>query len=196
MLADRPVVNRTWLWAAGAGVIKMTSASVTSSKTTEARRHPQRRTRCCTSRRHAGTRPRPARQWSPAPSARRRPRPKASEVLMEMEEDDVTHFPVVNEGRVVGVIGRDRLLGVLRRQASCARRAPRRSLRSHASCCLYHRVGYPPRPGAYGRLSDHEARLPDVEPRWTGRQKQVLDLLTRGKTTPRSVRSLASGSTA
>jgi Zn-dependent protease len=39
---------------------------------------------------------------------------KASEVLMEMEEDDLTHLPVVREGRVVGVVGRDRLLGILR----------------------------------------------------------------------------------
>jgi len=42
------------------------------------------------------------------------PDKKASEVLMEMEEDDLTHLPVVKDGRVVGVIGRDRLLGVLR----------------------------------------------------------------------------------
>jgi Zn-dependent protease/CBS domain-containing protein len=37
-----------------------------------------------------------------------------SEVLVEMESADVTHLPVVREGRVVGVIGRDRILGVLR----------------------------------------------------------------------------------
>jgi Zn-dependent protease len=42
------------------------------------------------------------------------PERKASEVLMEMEEEDLTHLPVVKDGRVVGVIGRDRLLGVLR----------------------------------------------------------------------------------
>jgi CBS domain-containing protein len=39
---------------------------------------------------------------------------KASEVLMEMEEEELTHLPVVENGRVVGVIGRDRLIGVLR----------------------------------------------------------------------------------
>jgi Zn-dependent protease len=39
---------------------------------------------------------------------------KASEILMEMEEEDLTHLPVVKDGRVVGVIGRDRLIGVLR----------------------------------------------------------------------------------
>jgi CBS domain-containing protein len=38
----------------------------------------------------------------------------AAEVLLEMETDDLLHMPVVKEGRVVGVIGRDRILGVLR----------------------------------------------------------------------------------
>jgi Zn-dependent protease len=38
----------------------------------------------------------------------------ASEVLLEMENEDLLHMPVVEEGRVIGVIGRDRILGVLR----------------------------------------------------------------------------------
>ncbi len=37
----------------------------------------------------------------------------ASEVLMAMENAELTHTPVVDRGRVVGVVGRDRLLGVL-----------------------------------------------------------------------------------
>jgi CBS domain-containing protein len=43
-----------------------------------------------------------------------KPDRKASEVLMEMEEEDLTHLPVVQDGRVLGVVGRDRLIGVLR----------------------------------------------------------------------------------
>jgi predicted transcriptional regulator len=31
-----------------------------------------------------------------------------------MEQADLTHLPVVREGTVVGVIGRDRILNVLR----------------------------------------------------------------------------------
>lgn len=42
------------------------------------------------------------------------PEAKVSEVLMDMEQADLTHLPVVREGRVIGVIGRDRILGVLR----------------------------------------------------------------------------------
>lgn len=42
------------------------------------------------------------------------PETKVSDVLMDMEQADLTHLPVVHDGRVVGVIGRDRILGVLR----------------------------------------------------------------------------------
>jgi Zn-dependent protease len=51
------------------------------------------------------------------PSARLQPTSRtssASDVLLEMETQDLLHMPVVEEGRVVGVIGRDRILGVLR----------------------------------------------------------------------------------
>lgn len=51
------------------------------------------------------------------PSARLHPtgpEQPAADVLLEMETDDLLHMPVVKEGRVVGVIGRDRILGVLR----------------------------------------------------------------------------------
>ncbi|MCC7366640.1 MAG: site-2 protease family protein [Dehalococcoidia bacterium] len=37
-----------------------------------------------------------------------------SEILLEMENRDLTHLPVVREGHVVGIIGRDRILGVLK----------------------------------------------------------------------------------
>jgi Zn-dependent protease len=37
-----------------------------------------------------------------------------ADVLMEMEQGDLTHMPVVAEGRVVGVIGRDRIVASLR----------------------------------------------------------------------------------
>ncbi len=37
-----------------------------------------------------------------------------SEVLLEMETEDLLHMPVVENGRVIGVIARDRILGVLR----------------------------------------------------------------------------------
>lgn len=37
-----------------------------------------------------------------------------SEVLLEMETNDLLHMPVVENGRVIGVIARDRILGVLR----------------------------------------------------------------------------------
>lgn len=46
--------------------------------------------------------------------AARREQP-VSEVLLEMETGDLLHMPVVEEGRVVGVIARDRILGVLRK---------------------------------------------------------------------------------
>lgn len=50
------------------------------------------------------------------PSAKMRamqPEQLIADVLVEMESQDLTHLPVVKEGRVVGVIGRDRILGVL-----------------------------------------------------------------------------------
>ena len=37
-----------------------------------------------------------------------------SEVLLEMETEDLLHMPVVDDGRVIGVIARDRILAVLR----------------------------------------------------------------------------------
>ena len=37
-----------------------------------------------------------------------------SEVLVEMDTGDLLHMPVVENGRVIGVIARDRILGVLR----------------------------------------------------------------------------------
>ena len=37
-----------------------------------------------------------------------------SDVLLEMESDDLTHMPVVEGGTVIGVVGRDRILGVLK----------------------------------------------------------------------------------
>jgi len=37
-----------------------------------------------------------------------------SDVLLEMETEELLHMPVVDDGRVVGVIARDRILGVLR----------------------------------------------------------------------------------
>jgi len=51
------------------------------------------------------------------PSARLRatsPDERASDVLIEMETEELQHMPVVADGRVVGVISRDRLVGVLR----------------------------------------------------------------------------------
>lgn len=38
----------------------------------------------------------------------------ASDVLIEMESEDLLHMPVIEGGRVIGVIARDRILGVLR----------------------------------------------------------------------------------
>ncbi|GAB4338512.1 MAG: site-2 protease family protein [Dehalococcoidia bacterium] len=43
-----------------------------------------------------------------------RPDALASDILLQMESDDLLHMPVVDDGRVVGVIGRDRIVGVLR----------------------------------------------------------------------------------
>ena len=37
-----------------------------------------------------------------------------ADVLLEMETEELLHMPVVDDGRVVGVIARDRILGVLR----------------------------------------------------------------------------------
>ncbi|HMO53750.1 MAG TPA: site-2 protease family protein [Tepidiformaceae bacterium] len=37
-----------------------------------------------------------------------------SDVLLEMETEDLLHMPVVENGRVIGVVARDRILGVLR----------------------------------------------------------------------------------
>lgn len=42
------------------------------------------------------------------------PESKASDVLMDMEQGELTHLPVVRDGRVIGVIGRDRIVQVLR----------------------------------------------------------------------------------
>jgi CBS domain-containing protein len=42
------------------------------------------------------------------------PESPVSDVLLEMEASNLLHMPVVREGRVIGVIGRDRILGVLR----------------------------------------------------------------------------------
>jgi Zn-dependent protease/CBS domain-containing protein len=38
----------------------------------------------------------------------------AADVLVEMVDDEMAHLPVVADGRVIGVIGRDRIFGVLR----------------------------------------------------------------------------------
>ncbi len=51
------------------------------------------------------------------PSSRLRATPAdrpAHEVLIEMESENLLHMPVVTDGRVVGVIGRDRIITVLR----------------------------------------------------------------------------------
>lgn len=37
-----------------------------------------------------------------------------SDVLLEMETEDLLHMPVVENGKVIGVVARDRILGVLR----------------------------------------------------------------------------------
>ena len=48
----------------------------------------------------------------------------ASEVLLDMENGDLTHLPVVNDGQVVGVIGRDRILSILFQAGYLRPRAP------------------------------------------------------------------------
>lgn len=45
-----------------------------------------------------------------------------AQVLLEMETDDLTYMPVVDQGRVVGVIGRDRILGVLQKAGLLGKR--------------------------------------------------------------------------
>ena len=42
------------------------------------------------------------------------PSQPGSEVLLEMENADLTHVPVVQDGQVMGVVGRDRILSILR----------------------------------------------------------------------------------
>ena len=44
-----------------------------------------------------------------------------AEVLIDMENAGITHMPVVTDGRVVGVIGRDRILGVLQKAGLLSR---------------------------------------------------------------------------
>ena len=39
---------------------------------------------------------------------------------LEMETEDLTHMPVVTDGRVVGVIGRDRIIGMLQQSGLLA----------------------------------------------------------------------------
>jgi Zn-dependent protease len=52
-----------------------------------------------------------------------RPDRPVSEVLIEMEQEDLLHMAVVTDGRVIGVIGRDRILGVLRQAGLLSRKA-------------------------------------------------------------------------
>jgi Zn-dependent protease len=57
------------------------------------------------------------------PSAQLRatnPDQPVADVLMEMETENLTHMPVVREGRVVGVIGRDRIIGMLQQTGMLA----------------------------------------------------------------------------
>ncbi|MEX1103131.1 MAG: site-2 protease family protein, partial [Dehalococcoidia bacterium] len=57
------------------------------------------------------------------PSAKLRatnPGQSVADVLMEMETENLTHMPVVTEGRVVGVIGRDRIIGMLQQSGLLA----------------------------------------------------------------------------
>ncbi len=42
------------------------------------------------------------------------PESNVSEILLQMEAENLTHMPVVTDGRVIGVIGRDRIIGTLR----------------------------------------------------------------------------------
>jgi CBS domain-containing protein len=46
-----------------------------------------------------------------------------SDVLHDLESENLTHLPVVRDGRVVGVVGRDRILGVLRQEGLFGGRA-------------------------------------------------------------------------
>jgi Zn-dependent protease/CBS domain-containing protein len=52
-----------------------------------------------------------------------RPDRAVADVLLEMEQEDLLHMPVVAEGQVVGVIGRDRILGVLRQAGLLSQKA-------------------------------------------------------------------------
>lgn len=57
------------------------------------------------------------------PSAKLRatgPHRLIADVLVEMETEELTHMPVVEEGRVVGVIGRDRIIGLLQKDGLVA----------------------------------------------------------------------------
>ena len=57
------------------------------------------------------------------PSAKLRatnPEQSVADVLLEMETEDLTHMPVVTDGRVVGVIGRDRIIGMLQQSGLLA----------------------------------------------------------------------------
>ncbi|MFN0148875.1 MAG: site-2 protease family protein [Dehalococcoidia bacterium] len=51
------------------------------------------------------------------------PERSATDVLLELETADLTHLPVVREGRVLGVIGRDRIIGLLKQQGFLGARA-------------------------------------------------------------------------
>ena len=51
------------------------------------------------------------------------PERSATDVLLELETADLTHLPVVREGRVLGVIGRDRIVGLLKQKGFLGARA-------------------------------------------------------------------------
>jgi signal-transduction protein with cAMP-binding, CBS, and nucleotidyltransferase domain len=46
-----------------------------------------------------------------------------SDVLIEMETEDLLHMPVVENGRVIGIVARDRILGLLRQAGLLPARA-------------------------------------------------------------------------
>jgi Zn-dependent protease/CBS domain-containing protein len=46
-----------------------------------------------------------------------------SDVLIEMETEDLLHMPVVENGRVIGIVARDRILGLLRQAGLLPQRA-------------------------------------------------------------------------
>jgi CBS domain-containing protein len=46
-----------------------------------------------------------------------------SDVLLEMETEELLHMPVVENGRVVGIVARDRILGLLRQAGLLPARA-------------------------------------------------------------------------